>query len=913
MATVNAPALGNSSLNPSRNIDETIAWHQLAPADAATRLAVDADTGLTSQEAVARLESFGPNRLFEKPAPSPWWLFLAQFRSAIILVLIGAAVLSAVIGNVKDALVIFAVVILNAIVGFYQEYRAERSLAALKKMLPVSTHVRRDRDKQLIDAEQLVPGDTVLLEAGDQVPADGRLLVAVNFDVDESALTGESLTVNKQTDALSETGLSIADRRNMVYMNTMVTRGRGEMLVTATGMQTEMGQLSQQLADAPDTLSPLQIQVDDLGKRLGAVAVVLVGLLFFLELLRGEALVDVITESIALAVAAIPEGLPIVVTVTLALGMQRMARHRAIIKRLASVETLGSTTVICSDKTGTLTLNQMTVRALYYRGGHFSVSGEGYRSEGVIQSESATEFDLDPLLIPLVACNDSRVDDGQAVGDPMEAALLVLAMKGGINPQEALTTIPRIAELPFDTAHKFMATFHSDGDVVRVFVKGAPDVLLQRCSQILSLHCEENLDDTQHERINGEYKALAAGGLRGLLIASRTIPIDQFDPSGDLIKNVVDLTFVGLVGLMDPPRPEAKQAIAQCRRAGISVKMITGDHKDTGTAIARDLGLEGDVLSGVDLDQMSAGELASRIEEVTVIARVTPAHKVRIIQALKAQGHVVAMTGDGVNDAPALKNADIGVAMGIAGTAVAKEAASIVLTDDNFASIVSAVRGGRALYDNILKFIRFQLSTTVGAILTVFFAPLAGLPEPFNPIQILWVAMIMDGPPAVSLALDAARPGIMDEPPRPRRVSLIPPKRLLKIIAYGTTMMIGTLAVLYYGMHSGTEARAITLAFTTFVLFQFFNVFNARVEKGTCFNRQFFSNPMLWSSLLGVVGLQIIAVQWLPAQMIFSTTGLSTTDWLTAIAVASSILILEEGRKLIGRLRDLLTPAREGR
>ena len=432
--------------------------------------------------------------------------FLSQFRSAIILVLIGAAVLSAVIGNVKDALVIFAVVILNAIVGFYQEYRAERSLAALKKMLPVSTHVRRDRDKQLIDAEQLVPGDTVLLEAGDQVPADGRLLVAVNFDVDESALTGESLTVNKQADALSETGLSIADRRNMVYMNTMVTRGRGEMLVTATGMQTEMGQLSQQLADAPDTLSPLQIQVDDLGKRLGAVAVVLVGLLFFLELLRGEALVDVITESIALAVAAIPEGLPIVVTVTLALGMQRMARHRAIIKRLASVETLGSTTVICSDKTGTLTLNQMTVRALYYRGGHFSVSGEGYRSEGVIQSESATEFDLDPLLIPLVACNDSRVDDGQAVGDPMEAALLVLAMKGGINPQEALTTIPRIAELPFDTAHKFMATFHSDGDVMRVFIKGAPEVLLQRCSQILSLHCEENLDDIQHERINGDIR-----------------------------------------------------------------------------------------------------------------------------------------------------------------------------------------------------------------------------------------------------------------------------------------------------------------------------------------------------------------------------------------------------------------------
>ncbi len=517
------------------------------------------------------------------------------------------------------------------------------------------------------------------------------------------------------------------------------------------------------------------------------------------------------------------------------------------------------------------------------------------------------------MLIPLVACNDSQVDEERAVGDPMEAALLVLAMKGGINLDAALATLPRIAELPFDTAHKFMATFHSDGDIMRVFVKGAPDVLLERCGYILTSFGEEQLGDDQREHINAEYKTLADGGLRGLLIASRTIPREQFDPSGDLIGSVEDLTFVGLVGLLDPPRPEAKQAITQCRDAGILVKMITGDHKDTGAAIARELGLEGSVLSGMELDVMSAGELAERIETVAVMARVTPAHKVRIVRALKSKGHVVAMTGDGVNDAPALKNADIGVAMGIAGTAVAKEAASIVLTDDNFASIVSAVRGGRALYDNILKFIRFQLSTTVGAILTVFFAPLAGLPEPFNPIQILWVAMIMDGPPAVSLALDAARPGIMDDPPRPRGMSLIPQSRLLKIVAYGATMMVGTLAVLYYGMHSGTEARATTLAFTTFVLFQFFNVFNARVENRTSFNRQFFGNRMLWSALLGVVVLQIIAVEWHPAQIVFSTTGLSAEDWLTAIAVAASILFLEESRKLIRRLPCLSASPRRGR
>ena len=912
MSTANTQEGDRPGFNASVNSGEPIEWHHLTPSDATARLGVDPERGLASEDVVSRIESAGPNRLMEKPPPSPMRLFFAQFRSALILVLIGAAVLSAVIGNIKDALVIFSVVILNAIVGFYQEYRAELSLAALKKMLPVSTHVRRNREKQSINADQLVPGDIVLLEAGDQVPADGRLVVAVNFDVDESALTGESQTVNKQTEALEETGLPLADHRNMVFMNSMVTRGRAEMIVTGTGMRTEMGRLSQQLADAPDLLSPLQIQVDLLGKRLGALAVALVGLLFFLELLRGEALTEVITESIALAVAAIPEGLPIVVTVTLALGMQRMARHRAIVKRLASVETLGCTTVICSDKTGTLTLNQMTVKAFYFQGNRFSVSGEGYRPEGEIRSDSATQFDLESLLVPAVACNDSHIEDGRAIGDPMEAALLVLAMKGGINPKAALASMPRIAELPFDAAHKFMATFHRDGDSVRVFVKGAPDVLLARCGHLLSSHGEERLDDSHRDNINDEYKRLAADGLRGLLIATRTIPIDQLDPLGDRIDNVVDLTFAGLVGLMDPPRPEAKQAIAQCQAAGIAVKMITGDHKDTGAAVARELGLEGGVLSGVDLDQLSANELAEKIDTVAVIARVTPAHKVRIIRALKARDHVVAMTGDGVNDAPALKNADIGVAMGIAGTAVAKEAASIVLTDDNFASIVSAVRGGRALYDNILKFIRFQLSTTVGAILTVFFAPLAGLPEPFNPIQILWVAMIMDGPPAVSLALDPGRQGIMDEPPRLRKVSLIPQGRLLKILAYGTIMMMGTLAVLYYGMHSGTEARALSLAFTTFVLYQFFNVFNARVESGTCLDRHFFSNRMLWSSLLGVVALQVVAVEWRPAQAIFSTTGLSTTDWFIAIAVASSVLFLEEGRKLIVRLRLSRISAQEG-
>ena len=880
------------------------AWHALEIANAAQQLDVDPSTGLAAREAASRLASSGLNRLAGPPPQSPWVLFLSQFKSILILVLVGAAVLAALIGNVKDASVILAVVVTNAIVGFYQEYRAEKSLAALRKMLPLRTHVRRDGNKLDIDAETLVAGDVVLLEAGDRVPADGRLVVAANLDIDESTLTGESQPASKQATALPAHDLPLGDRLNMAYMNTMVTRGRAEMLVTATGMQTEMGRLSQQLAMTPDSPSPLQVQLDQLGKRLGAVALTLVGLLFLLQLYRGVGLSHAILASIALAVAAMPEGLPVVVTVTLALGMHKMAKHRAVVKRLASVETLGCTTVICSDKTGTLTLNQMTVRTFFYRGQRFDVTGEGYEAKGAINAESpqAALPDLAALLYPLVACNDSRVEEGRAIGDPTEAALLTLAAKAGLDREAALADCPRIAEIPFDSAHKFMATFHREGESIRLFVKGAPDVLLARCGHFLAADQEVLLDSALRDRINEEYSALASRGLRGLLIASRLLSADEFAAQPEPSAWVSDLTFVGLIGLLDPPRAEARQAIAECKLAGIAVKMITGDHRDTGVAIARELGLEGAAITGAELDRMDGSQLAGAVDGIAVFARVAPRHKVLIVQALQARGHVVAMTGDGVNDAPALKTADIGIAMGVTGTEVAKEAASMVLTDDNFATIVSAVRQGRALYDNILKFIRFQLSTTAGAILTIFFAPLAGLPEPFNPIQILWVAMIMDGPPAVSLALDAARVGIMGDAPRHRAEPVLPWSRLGRIAAFGLTMMVGTLGVLYYALNSGSESSALTLAFTTFVLFQFFNVFNARVEHGSTFNAGFFKNRMLWGSLAAVLGLQALAVHWSPAQSIFGTTALSAAQWAIAVGVASSVLILEEGRKALVRL-----------
>ncbi len=880
-----------------------------ATADAvAAALDVRADVGLGHPQSTERLERWGPNALPVTPPRSPWRVLLAQFKSVMIVILLGAALLAAWVGSVKDASVILAVVVINALVGFYQEYRAERSLDALKSMMPAKATVRRDGSSQKIDAEAVVPGDVLLLEAGDSVSADGRLILAAGLEIDESALTGESQPAAKQIEPLANADVPLGDRSNMAYMNTLLTRGRAELLVTATGSHTEMGKLSRELAATVEMPTPLQVQLDQLAKRLGAIALALVALLSLMQFLRGKDLPHILLDAIALAVAAMPEGLPVVVTVTLALGMHKMARQHAIVKRLASVETLGCTTVICSDKTGTLTLNQMTATTFSHQGRMFKVSGEGYEPQGSITeavAESAPPVaaaELTSMLHPLVACNDSRIENGKVIGDPMEAALLVLAAKGGVVREEVERVLPRLAELPFDSAHKFMATFHADGDQVLVVVKGAPDVLLAKCSSWqtggLEADSTQPLDASRRDRIDADYQALGERGLRGLLVATRTLPANSFDATGDLSTSVTELCFVGLIGLMDPPRPEARQAIAECQHAGIAVKMITGDHQTTATAIAGALGLAGRTVSGAEIDRMDARQLADAVDDVAVFARVSPGNKVAIVRALQAKGHVVAMTGDGVNDAPALKQADIGVAMGVAGTAVAKEAATMVLTDDNFATIVTAVRHGRGLYDNILKFVRFQLSTTIGAVLTVFTAPLLGLPEPFTALQILWVAIIMDGPPAVSLALDPARPGIMDEPPRPRGEPVLPPKRVARVFAYGTLMMLGTLGVLYHGMKTGPQDRALTMAFTTFVLFQLFNVFNARNENGSAFNAQFFSNRMLWLSLGAALLLQMLATHWGPATRLFGTTGMAWADWGIAAGVASLILLLEEARKL---------------
>ncbi len=878
-----------------------IPWHTQTAEAACLSLDTDPARGLAPDETASRLTSHGENRLAEAQ-PRPLWLkFLDQFRNFLVIVLLFAAMLAWAVGELKDSVVILIVVVFNAALGFYQEHRAEKTLAALKNMLAASARVRRAGQIMELDAALLVPGDIVLLEAGDRIPADGRLLAAHALEIEEAALTGESQAVGKSTAALETADLPLGDRVNMLYMNTVVTRGRAEMLVTATGMNTEMGRLAGMIATTPESDTPLQIQLDTLGKKLAAIAGVVVTLIFILDYARGMPWTQAAMTAVALAVAAIPEGLPAVVTVTLAIGMWRMAKNQAILKKLSAVETLGSTTVICSDKTGTLTLNQMTARAGWFAGSRFTVGGEGYLATGEIHSEIPTA-DLRTLLLPMALCTDSQVRDGALIGDPTEGALWVLAQKGGLNPEYEQEEQPRIGEIPFDSAHKFMASFHHHGETVEMLIKGAPDVLLAHATAWLGADGEVPLDDAQREQIEAENEHLATQALRVLAVARRTIPVHEFDPAADLMAWARGWTFLGLAGLMDPPRAEAKRAIAHCRHAGIQVKMITGDHKLTAAAIGRELGLTGEVISGAELDAMNDAELTRRIDQIDVFARVSPAHKVKIVQALKADGHITAMTGDGVNDAPALKAADIGVAMGITGTAVTREAATLVLTDDNFATIVRAVEEGRVVYDNIVKFVRFQLSTNIGAILTVLAATLLGWPAPFTAIQLLWINIIMDGPPAMTLGVEPARPGIMNDQPRRQSAQILTGERLTRLAMYGITMMVGTLFMFQHGLAALGQTYALTLAFTTFVLFQFFNAFNARAEHVSVFNANFFKNGKLWLALTGVLALQAMAVHWQPAQAIFGTTDLQTADWLLSTAVASSVLFLDETRKLLMKL-----------
>jgi P-type Ca2+ transporter type 2C len=868
--------------------------------------------GLTEAEAKTRLARDGANELTASPPRAAWKKFADQFKNLLVVVLLAAAILAAVVGDALDATVILAVVLFNASLGFYQEHRAEQTLAALKGMLSHHAKIRRAGVTRKIVAVDLVIGDLVLLDAGERVPADGRVVEAHNAEVLEAALTGESHAVAKLSDIVHDEQRPLAERSNMAFMNTVVTRGRLEMLVSATGMNTEMGKISKMIHAAEESPTPLQVQLSALAKHLTLIAGAVVVLVFSLGILRGDSLVQTVMISVALAVAAIPEGLPAVVTVTLAIGMRRMAKRRAIVKKLAAVETLGCTSVICSDKTGTLTLNEMTARSVYFLGRSFTVSGEGYGQVGEIRASDGKSLpNLQPLLVVAALCTESSIRKGKLIGDPTEGALLALAMKGGLDPASMIVKTPRIAEIPFNADYKFMATFHREiqADYVTMLIKGGPGVILERSDQDFREDASEHaLSEAGRTLLLAETDRLAAGAMRVLALAQRQIPAADFDPKGDLMLWAKNLSFLGLVGMVDPPRPEVRDAIALCAKAGIQVKMMTGDHAVTAGAVARELGLLGDVVSGTELDVLQGDALAALVQKTSVFARVAPEHKVKLVQALKGLGYVVAMTGDGVNDAPALKYADIGIAMGVTGTEVTKEAATMVLTDDNFATIVGAVKEGRTIYANIVKFVRFQLSTNVAAILTLLGAQVFSLPTPFTAIQILWINFIMDGPPALTLGLEPAAAEIMDEPPRKPNVRILSLSRFGKLTLLGGVTAIGTLGVFARALRSGTHDHAMTVAFTTFVLFQMFNVFNARSEHQSALNRQMFTNGRLWMAIASVLGLQVLVVEFQPAHTIFHTTHLSGQDWGLAIVVASTVLVFEELRKLGAHLLARLGP-----
>jgi Ca2+-transporting ATPase len=900
--------------------------HRRDGAHVATVLGVDPTVGLDLATVAERAAVFGPNALAEEARTPAWKRLLAQFSDLLILILLGAAVVAFVVSDdVKTPIVVLVVVVLNAVIGFVQENRAEKSLDALKKMLIIQTRVRRNGGLANVPASELVPGDIVMIEAGDRVPADGRLLVANTLEVEEAALTGESQPAPKGTEAVDRDAVPLGDRRGMVHMNTTVSRGRGEFVVTTIGMGTEIGRIAGLLRATETEKTPLQKQLDGLAHSLAKLAGVIVLAVVGIGLLRGDSFDELLLLAVALAVASIPEGLPAVTAVTLAIGVSKLARQHAIVKRLASVETLGCTSVICSDKTGTLTLNQMTAVEIVAQLQRHAVTGEGYSPVGTIEHlDTDSPVSLDSALLPMALCNDAVVRtaaDGtfELVGDPTEGALVVLAAKGGLDVDRLRANHPRLAEVPFDSANKFMATVHetveSDGRrVVTIFVKGAPDVLLARASRVIDLNGEAVPIVQYSEALRDHNDRLASNGLRVLAVARRTFDLADWsefvDDGVDPLELVNDLTLIALAGIVDPPRPEAKVAIAEAHSAGIRVKMITGDHASTAAAIGRELGLTGRSVTGAHLDTMSDEQLAAEIDDITVFARVAPEHKIRLVAALQAKGNVTAMTGDGVNDAPALKKADMGIAMGITGTEVTKEAATMVLADDNFATIVRAVSRGRTIYDNIVKFVRFQLSTTLGFavlfLLAVAFDIASG--KPFTAIAILWVNIIMDGPPAMALGLDRGGNDVMTRRPRPIDEKILTKPRWAATGLAAVTMALGTLAVLAWApgadtAEAGVATVAGTMAFNTFVLFQFFNILNVRSEQGTAFNRYTFSNRLLWLALGAVIALQVAVTHVGPFQRLFDTTSISAEQWLICIAIASSVLWLEEARKFIVRRR----------
>lgn len=903
-------------------MQQNTSWYNMDKTEVIDRLASHSKKGLSWKEAERRLQRIGENRIEEQKQVSPFTLLLHQFKDFMVLVLLVATLISGLLGEYTDAITIIAIVILNGILGFIQEFRAEKSLKALKELTAPTARVIRNGNREEIPATRLVPGDIVYLESGDRIPADIRILEAHGLHIDESPLTGESIPVHKEAATIDDHELPVADQNNMLFMGTMVTGGTGHGVVVETGMTTEMGKIADLLQSTETMATPLQKRLEQLGKVLVGVAIALTFVVVFAGIWHGHEPYQMFLAGVSLAVAAIPEGLPAIVTISLALGVQRMIKRRAIVRKLPSVETLGCATVICSDKTGTLTQNKMTVTHLWTDGKVIEVSGSGYQPSGEFMI-NGRKTSLSPsssaylLLQYGMLCNNSELfkekkrgsffkskpsDDWTINGDPTEGSLVVAAAKAGIWKNKEDKNWVRIREFPFDSSRKMMSVLvkHQKGDR-KLITKGAPDVLIERCSYILENGKVVPFSPSKKEEILRINDQLAGKALRNLAIACRDVKPSE--SVGDASEAERRLTLIGLVGMIDPPRVEVKKAIRECQAAGIKTVMITGDHQLTAEAIGRELGIlrpGGLTVNGKDIYNMSSDEWVEKVNQIDVYARVSPEHKLRIVKALQAQGHVVAMTGDGVNDAPAIKAADIGIAMGITGTDVSKEASSLVLADDNFATIKAAIEEGRTIYDNIRKFIRYLLASNVGEILVMFLAMMAGMPLPLVPIQILWVNLVTDGLPAMALGVDSAEEDTMKRAPRPTNEGIFARGLGWKIISRGFLIGISTLGAFWIALQQEPEnlIRAQTMAFTTLVMAQLLHVFDCRSEK-SIFHRNPLENYWLVISVIISVILMVGVIYLEPLQPIFHTVSLNAAEWIVVMIFAAIPTFLIAGFRLM--------------
>jgi len=852
---------------------------------------VTREKGLSDSEVEQRHQRYGPNELREERKTTPIEIFLNQFKSILILILIAAAGVSGfILHEYTDMVVILVIVVLNSIIGFIQEYRAEQAVEALKRMVSPQSTVIRGGSVVKIDASEIVPGDIIVIEEGDRIPADARLIEAVNLKIDESPLTGESTTVTKKPDIIPDE-TPLAQRKNMVYMGTHATYGRGRAVITSTGMSTEFGNIAKMIQSIEDESSPLKKKTEKLGRQLGAVALVGCIIVFIVDYLNGISFVNSFLSAVSLAVSAIPEGLPTVLVITLSLGAQRMARSNAIIRKLNSVETLGTTTVICSDKTGTITKNEMTVRRVETENNSVDITGEGFTQKGQFISNGSkvkpmSDPELELILKTGLLCNNSAIAEDPDIGayitgDPTEGAILIAAVKSGLIPESVEKENPRVWEAPFDSQRKMMSTINKSGSGLIAYAKGAPEVILDKSSHVMVNSSKRELTEKRRAEIRNKVEDMAERALRVLAFAYKNIE-EQDDYDQENVES--NLVFIGLMGMMDPPREEVPSAIQLCRDAGIRPVMITGDHKDTAVAIAREVGIISDedrtAVTGMELSEMSDAELARVVNDVSVYARVSPEHKVRIAQALRDNGNIVAMTGDGVNDAPAIKAADIGVAMGIKGTDVSKEAADMVLADDNFASIVRAVEQGRIIYDNIRKFMRFMISSNFDEMIVISSFVIAGMPMPFLPVMILWLNLVTDGGPAIALSMDKPTDDLMSVPPRDPKEGVL--HGMYLFIAAYVFLQSGTTAATFiwkYVLQGASLAASRTTAFMQACIFELIVVWNCRSEKHNVLRTGFNNRYLLAATLIG--GALTVSLCYVPfLQDVFSTVPLATEDWI---------------------------------